>query len=112
ARRELAGRALRQILIARAADLLSGPAGLAAYLRTGLLNGPAASLSLPLDVGAATETIPAHLRRLVIARALRCRLPPCNPPPGPRATGHTPPSGPRPALPAAQPCCCCSPSTP
>jgi len=47
ARRELATRALRQILLARAADLLSGPAGLAAYLRTGLLDGPAASVSLP-----------------------------------------------------------------
>jgi hypothetical protein len=35
-------------VIARAADLMSGPAGLAAYLRTGLLGGPAASVSLPL----------------------------------------------------------------
>jgi len=58
ARRRLAEQALRQILIARAADLLSGPTGLAAYLRTGLLGGPAASVSLPLDTGAATETIP------------------------------------------------------
>jgi len=81
ARRELAGRALRQILIARAADLLSGPAGLAGYLRTGLLDGPAASVSLPLDTGAATETIPAHLRRLVIARDRHCRFPGCSQPP-------------------------------
>jgi hypothetical protein len=79
ARRELVDRALRQILISSAADLLSGPTGLAAYLRTGLLNGPAASMSLPLDVGAATETIPAHLRRLVIAR--HCRFPGCSQPP-------------------------------
>jgi hypothetical protein len=42
--------------------------GYGGYLRTGLLDGPAASVSLPLDVGAATETIPAHLRRAVIAR--------------------------------------------
>jgi hypothetical protein len=81
ARRELAGRALRQILIARAADLLSGPAGLAAYLRTGMFGGPAASVSLPLDVGAATETIPAHLRRLVTARDRHCRFPGCHQPP-------------------------------
>jgi hypothetical protein len=81
ARRRLADNALRQILIARAADLLSGPHGLAAYLRTGLMNGPAASVSLPLDVGAATETIPAHLRRLVILRDRRCRFPGCNQPP-------------------------------
>jgi hypothetical protein len=81
ARRRLAGHALRQILIARAADLLSGPAGLAACLRTGLLGGPAASVSLPLDTGAATETIPAHLRRLVIARDRHCGFPGCEQPP-------------------------------
>jgi Domain of unknown function (DUF222)/HNH endonuclease len=81
ARRRLAGTALRQILLARAADLLSGPAGLAAYLRTGLLGGPAASVSLPLDTGAATETIPAHLRRLVITRDRHCRFPGCDQPP-------------------------------
>jgi len=95
ARRELADRALRQILIARAADLLSGPTGLAAYLRTGLMGGPAASVSLPLDTGAATETIPAHLRRLVTARDRHCRFPGCAQPPAachphhiiPRSTG-------------------------
>jgi hypothetical protein len=81
ARRELAERALRQILIARAADLLSGPTGLASYLRTGQFGGPAASVSLPLDIGAATETIPAHLRRLVTARDRHCRFPGCHQPP-------------------------------
>jgi Domain of unknown function (DUF222) len=80
ARRQRAERAVRQILIARAADLLSGPRGLAAWLRTGLLGGPAASVSLPLDVGAATETIPAHLRRLVTARDRHCRFPGCTQP--------------------------------
>ncbi len=58
ARCEPAERAARQIVIAHAADLLSGPCGLAACLRTGLLHSPAASVSLPLDAGAATETIP------------------------------------------------------
>jgi hypothetical protein len=77
ARRELTQRALRQILIARAADLLSGPAGLAAYLRAGQLDGPAASVSLPLDTGAATDTIPANLRRAVIIRDRHCRFPGC-----------------------------------
>jgi Domain of unknown function (DUF222)/HNH endonuclease len=80
ARRQLAEEAVRQILIARAADLLSGPGGLAAWLRTGLLDGPAASVSLPLDTGAATETIPAHLRRAVIARDGCCRFPGCDQP--------------------------------
>jgi len=81
ARHRLAEQALRQILLARAADLLSGPHGLAAWLRTGLLGGPAASVSLPLDTGAATETIPAHLRRLVVARDRHCRFPGCAQPP-------------------------------
>jgi hypothetical protein len=80
ARRELAGRALRQILIDRAADLLSGPHGLAAWLRAGLLRGPAASVSLPLDIGTATDTIPVHLRRAVIARDRCCRFPGCDQP--------------------------------
>ena len=71
----LAERATRQLIIARAADVLSGPAGLAAYLRTGLLDGPAAAMSLPLDIGDATDTIPAHLRRLVIARDRHCQFP-------------------------------------
>ena len=79
-RRRLAEDAVRQILIDRAADLLSGPGGLAAWLRTRLLDGPAASMSLPLDIGAATETIPAHLRRAVIARDRCCRFPGCNQP--------------------------------
>ncbi len=60
--------------------MLSGPTGLAAYLRTGLLAGPAASVSLPLDTGAATDTIPAHLRRLVTARDRCCRFPGCDQP--------------------------------
>jgi Domain of unknown function (DUF222) len=77
----LAEHAVRQIVLAHAADLLSGPAGLAAYLRTGLLDGPAAAVSLPLDTGAATETIPAHLRRLVITRDRHCRFPGCEQPP-------------------------------
>jgi Domain of unknown function (DUF222) len=76
-----AQQAARQIVLAHAADLMSGPAGLAAYLRTGLLTGPAAAVSLPLDTGAATETIPAHLRRLVITRDRRCRFPGCEQPP-------------------------------
>jgi Domain of unknown function (DUF222) len=81
ARRDLVECAARQIIVARAAQVLSGPAGLAAYLRTGLLDGPAAAVSLPLDVGAATETIPAHLRRAVTARDRHCRFPGCDQPP-------------------------------
>jgi hypothetical protein len=80
ARRALAERAARQLIITRAAAVLSGPTGLAAYLRAGLLDGPAASMSLPLDVGHLTDIVPAHLRRLVIARDRHCRFPGCDQP--------------------------------
>ena len=69
--------AVRRVLLRHAADLLSGPAGLAAFLRTGLLDGAAGAISLPLDVGQATKTIPDHLRRAVIARDRCCRFPGC-----------------------------------
>jgi hypothetical protein len=81
ARREQAARAARQLVIAAAADLLSGPGGLASWLRTGLAPGPAGSPSLPLDIGAAAETIPVHLRRAVSARDRHCRFPGCAQPP-------------------------------
>jgi hypothetical protein len=78
--RARAERAARRMILAAAADLLSGPGGLAAYLRTRLLPGPAASVSLPLDVGTATDTIPAHLRRAVAVRDRHCRFPGCDQP--------------------------------
>jgi len=67
---------LRRALLAVAADALSGPGGLAAQLRAGL-DGPLASVSLPLDAGPATETIPAHLRRAVTTRHPHCAFPGC-----------------------------------
>jgi hypothetical protein len=71
------GGRVRRLILRHAADLLSGPAGLAAFLRTGLLPGPAGTASLPLDIGKATEQIPAHLRRAVIARDRHCAFPGC-----------------------------------
>ena len=65
----------RELVLREAVALLSGPAGLAAYLRTSQLTGPAASISLPLDTGAATDTIPPHLRRAVIRRDRHCAWP-------------------------------------
>jgi HNH endonuclease len=80
ARRERAGSAARRLLLQWAADVLSGPDGLAAYLRTGLPEHLVASVSLPLDVGASTDTIPVHLRRAVARRDRRCRFPGCDQP--------------------------------
>jgi len=81
ARRQRAERAVRQTLIKHAADLLSGPTGLAAALRNGISGRLTASLSLPLDVGTAVEIIPAHLRRAVTTRDRHCRFPGCDQPP-------------------------------
>src|SRR5580704_10484508 len=81
ARRELSAAAARRTVLAAAVDVLSGPAGLAAYLRTGVLGGAAAAVSLPLDTGKATDSIPPHLRRLVILRDRYCRWPGCYRPP-------------------------------
>jgi hypothetical protein len=74
-------RQLRRALLALAANVLSGPAGLAATLRAGLLRQPFTTISLPLDVGAASEVIPGHLRRAVIARDRHCAFPGCTQPP-------------------------------
>src|ERR1035438_4608788 len=97
ARSERARRTMRWLVVRTAAALLSGPGGLASCLRTGLLFGPAASPSLLLDVGAASDTIPAHLRRAVTVRDRHCRFPGCEQPPaacqphhltpGPQAAG-------------------------
>jgi 5-methylcytosine-specific restriction endonuclease McrA len=54
---------------------------LASWLRTTRLTGPAAAISLPLDIGATTETIPAWLRRAIIRRDQHCRFPGCLQPP-------------------------------
>jgi hypothetical protein len=80
ARQARAERAARKMIVKAAADLLSGPGGLASYLRTRLAPGTVASVSLPLDVGALTETIPVHLRRAVAVRDRGCRFPGCDQP--------------------------------
>jgi hypothetical protein len=79
-RRARAERAARQLIVKAAADLLSGPGGLASYLRTRLAPDTVASVSLPLDVGTATEAIPVYLRRAVAVRDRGCRFPGCDQP--------------------------------
>jgi len=71
-------RAARQLTVAEAAQLLSGPAGLAGQLRTGTLAGPPATISLPLDIGRTSNVVPPHLRRAVARRDRRCRFPGCD----------------------------------
>jgi hypothetical protein len=89
-------RRVQDTLLRYAADVLSGPAGLAAFLRTGVLAadlpparwpgdddsgsglaGFPASVSLPLDTGTPTPTVPPHLRRAVARRDRRCAFPGC-----------------------------------
>jgi hypothetical protein len=60
--------ALEKAIIGKAIDLLSGPGGLASFLRTGLLEPRLAGPSLPLDIGTSRD-IPAAIRRAVILRA-------------------------------------------
>ena len=65
---------LEHQILAAVIQIVSGPGGVASFLRRHLLgkglNGP----SLPLDVGQ-TDEIPVHLRRLVALRDQTCRHP-------------------------------------
>ena len=82
---------LRATLLAYAADVLSGPGGLAAFLRTRLTGGQFPAVSLPLDAGAATPTVPGHLRRAVITRDRHCAFPGCTQPPPTSQVHHLQP---------------------
>ena len=72
---------LQDTLLRYAVSLLSGPTGLAAYLRTQLTGGFFPSPSLPLDLGQPTEQVPPHLRRAVTKRDRHCSFPGCTAPP-------------------------------
>jgi hypothetical protein len=65
---------LEHQILATVLQIVSGPGGVASFLRRTLmgqgLNGP----SLPLDVGQ-TDDIPVHLRRLVALRDQTCQFP-------------------------------------
>ena len=66
--------ALEQAIIGKAVDLMSGPGGLASFLRRRQLGARLGGPSLPLDVGVSTD-IPAAIRRAVILRDQHCRFP-------------------------------------
>jgi hypothetical protein len=82
-RSETAAR-FRRAVLGLAADALSGPAGLAAWLRqTHLSGGPGSgpsrplAIALPLDSGTAGPVVPGHLRRAALARHPYCAFPGC-----------------------------------
>ncbi len=66
--------ALEQKIIGRAVALVSGPSGLASFLRRQQLGARLAGPSLPLDVGVSRD-IPTAIRRAVIERDQHCRFP-------------------------------------
>jgi hypothetical protein len=68
----LSRQALQQAIIGKAVDLVSGPGGLASFLRTRELGAPLAGPSLPLDIGF-SPTIPAAIRNAVTWRDQHCR---------------------------------------
>jgi hypothetical protein len=69
-----AWQAHRYAIARLAIDFVSGPGGLASALRTGLLEPPYNTPSLPLDIGH-SDSIPAHIRRGVALRDKHCAWP-------------------------------------
>jgi hypothetical protein len=74
-----AAQALRYAIARLAIDFVSGPAGLAGWLRTTLLAPPYSTPSLPLDIGY-SDSIPASIRRAVQLRDRGCAWPRCGRP--------------------------------
>jgi hypothetical protein len=70
--RDAAWAALEQAVIGKAVDLLSGPGGLASFLRRRQLGVRLGGPSLPLDIGY-SETIPAGIRNAVLLRDKHCQ---------------------------------------
>ena len=70
--RDAAWAAVEQAVIGKAVDLLSGPGGLASFLRRQQMGARLAGPSLPLDIGY-SENVPAGIRNAVLLRDKRCR---------------------------------------
>jgi hypothetical protein len=70
--RDAAWAALEQAVIGKAVDLLSGPGGLASFLRRRQLGARLSGPSLPLDIGY-SENIPAGIRNAVTLRDRHCQ---------------------------------------
>jgi hypothetical protein len=70
--RDAAWAAIEQAVIGKAVDLLSGPGGLASFVRRRQLGARLSGPSLPLDIGY-SETIPAGIRNAVTLRDKHCQ---------------------------------------
>jgi hypothetical protein len=70
--RDAAWAALEQAVIGQAVDLVSGPGGLASFLRRRQLGARLGGPSLPLDIGYA-QTVPAGIRAAVLLRDKHCQ---------------------------------------
>ena len=66
--------ALERAIIGKAVALLSGPGGLASFLRRQQLGARLAGPSLPLDVGVSKD-VPAGIRQAILERDQHCRFP-------------------------------------
>jgi hypothetical protein len=64
--------AIEQQVIGKAVDLLSGPGGLASFLRRRQLGARLGGPSLPLDIGYA-DSVPAGIRNAVLLRDRHCQ---------------------------------------
>jgi Domain of unknown function (DUF222) len=81
--------ALEQAVIGKAVELLSGPGGLASFLRRRLLGARLGGDSLPLDIGY-SENVPAGIRNAVRLRGGHCEWPGgCGQPAGACQVHHT-----------------------
>ena len=69
----LAWEALERAIIGKAVDLLSGPGGLASFLRRRQLGARLGGPSLPLDIGF-SQSIPAGIRNAVTLSDQHCQL--------------------------------------
>jgi hypothetical protein len=65
---------LEHEIIAKVLQVVSGPGGVASFLRRNLLGKGLGGPSLPLDVGQ-TDDIPVHLRRMAALRDQTCQYP-------------------------------------
>jgi len=69
----LSREALEQAIVGKAAALLSGPGGLASFLRRRQLGARLGGPSLPLDIGY-SDTVPASIRNAVRRRDKHCQF--------------------------------------